>query len=910
MRVATTLSRLHRLFTLRHMASFSSAAAAPSSADAAAPPASRSSLADAPPPDVVASPFVGRVSDGSGVAPPGLRVISEGGAAVLVRPGEVFYNPVQVFNRDLSVMALRAWLAYRSAHATPKDVLRAHIARGVAPGDAPAVVAAAGGAFPPARIMEALSATGLRSLRYASELPQGAVGVIVANDLEPAAAAAIRANVAFNGAAAIALVQPSAGDANLVMGLAARGLPLLPDMASWMGGRAVGAGAPAAAGSAAPAQAPGDAPSPPREGPFLFDSVDLDPYGTAAPFLDAALACIAEGGLLAVTCTDMAVLAGNHQDACRVKYGAVPVKGRHFGEQALRIVLGAIETAANRHKKAVTPLASVCVDFYVRVFVSVSTSASAAATASLRLSQIHQCTGCDSFWLWPLGRDGGSRGGGAGGGRGIEWAADGALRGGVGGGVGMSGVGGGASVAVGEAPAGGAGALAAVEGMGSAEPRVAADSNNTGDAAMVIDDGAGAGMQAASGAAAASPAAAAVGSGEKPPRNKHGGLNKRERRQARQAQEEAAPSPARAAAHVVPNAAPDLPCACPHCGRAVVVGGPLWSAPIHEPQFLEALLTTATANFGEDGTGAAAGVAAGVVAGDGKAATAPVATASAPPAPHPASPAWSPPGLPGVPSYYDLAARATPRGPTDGGSNSTSVVAASRRRLLGVLRSLREELPDAPLLVEASTLASRLRLSTLPLPDLQAAFLNAGYRCSGSHTAPGTIKTDAPPAVWWAVMRAVKAAQEAAAAKAKGVGGAGGGGAEAAPSIAETTANEVAPTSSAAAVPLNTTAAARPPPRHATFVPDAVRALGAMPLAAALASPLSLAPTAAELPPGAAISFEWPAELVERQRVRAEERDRGAGQRFVPNPGAGWGPMARAHGDKKRRTVDNPEAEV
>jgi len=39
--------------------------------------------------------------------------------------------------------------------------------------------------------------------------------------------------------------------------------------------------------------------------------VDLDPYGTAAPFIDGAVQCVTDGGLLAVTCTDLAVLAGH-----------------------------------------------------------------------------------------------------------------------------------------------------------------------------------------------------------------------------------------------------------------------------------------------------------------------------------------------------------------------------------------------------------------------------------------------------------------------------------------------------------------------------------------------------------------------------------------------------------------------
>ena len=39
------------------------------------------------------------------------------------------------------------------------------------------------------------------------------------------------------------------------------------------------------------------------------DVVDLDPYGTAAPFIDAAVQSVADSGLLCVTCTDLSVLA-------------------------------------------------------------------------------------------------------------------------------------------------------------------------------------------------------------------------------------------------------------------------------------------------------------------------------------------------------------------------------------------------------------------------------------------------------------------------------------------------------------------------------------------------------------------------------------------------------------------------
>ena len=56
-----------------------------------------------------------------------------------------------------------------------------------------------------------------------------------------------------------------------------------------------------------------------------FDVVDLDPYGTAVPFLESAIQCIADGGLLAVTCTDMAVLCARSPHVCFYKYGGAPL---------------------------------------------------------------------------------------------------------------------------------------------------------------------------------------------------------------------------------------------------------------------------------------------------------------------------------------------------------------------------------------------------------------------------------------------------------------------------------------------------------------------------------------------------------------------------------------------------------
>ena len=142
------------------------------------------------------------------------------------------------------------------------------------------------------RILEGLSATGLRAIRYAKEIP--GVREVVANDFSKAAVESIQRNITHNQVAD--LVTASHGDASLVMYQN-------------------------------------------REPGSRFDVVDLDPYGTAAPFLDGAVQAVQDGGLLAVTCTDLAVLCGNHSEACHAKYGSTSLRGKLCHESALPILL-------------------------------------------------------------------------------------------------------------------------------------------------------------------------------------------------------------------------------------------------------------------------------------------------------------------------------------------------------------------------------------------------------------------------------------------------------------------------------------------------------------------------------------------------------------------------------------------
>ena len=283
------------------------------------------------------------------VVPDGFTVVREGKAAVLQRAGEVFYNKAQVINRDLSKACLRLFSRARDAEAKDRDskdpsgrTSRRRQRKNGPPGDPLGLADVTG-----MRVLEGLAASGLRAIRYVRELGADELGCVVANDIEDAAVEAMRRNLGFNGMAADG---------------SGRVRPLQSDVRATM-----------------------------LSYERAFDAVDLDPYGTPSTFLDGAVQCVADGGLLLCTATDMAVLCGNTPEVCWSKYGAYPLKGEHCHEQALRVLLYAIETAANRHGRHIQPLLSVSIDFYVRVFVRVYTS-------SLVVKQAPRWPTCTRRW--------------------------------------------------------------------------------------------------------------------------------------------------------------------------------------------------------------------------------------------------------------------------------------------------------------------------------------------------------------------------------------------------------------------------------------------------------------------------------------------------------------------------------
>ena len=108
----------------------------------------------------------------------------------------------------------------------------------------------------------------------------------------------------------------------------------------------------------------------------------------------------------------MPVLGGSYPEVCFAKYGAMPVRGKYVHEMALRTLLHAVDTCANKYGRHVVPWLSLSVDFYVRVFVRVYDSPAEVKRSCLRRVMLHQSVQCPSFYVQPLGQVKAGKGGG------------------------------------------------------------------------------------------------------------------------------------------------------------------------------------------------------------------------------------------------------------------------------------------------------------------------------------------------------------------------------------------------------------------------------------------------------------------------------------------------------------------
>ena len=444
----------------------------------------------------------------------------------------VFYNPVQVQNRDLSILMITLAAeerAVRQAVARQRAELRKDKVK-----DWKTALQAYQDSLDPSQVLkeqstddglsiiDALAASGLRSIRYWNEIP--GIRNVTINDLEALAVERAHQNLKHNKVDQHVVVASGSGNERPA-GICVQQGDAIHELYT---------SRPSSVGSSS-------------NNKPTWDVIDLDPYGSAAPFIDAAVQAVTDGGLLCVTCTDMAALGGSHPDTCYGRYAAMPIqRAGYLQEMALRILLRSLATTAAKYGRTITPRVSVGMNFYIRCFVTVHDDKAGVAKLSLDIGKVFQSTQCQSFVIVPEAQMGGKKG-------------------------------------------------------------------NVFQSAR----------------------------------------------------------------------APGL---CEETGGHYKIGGPMWLGALHDAKWVERAL-------------------------------------------------------------HKLESK-------DPASKPDLQYIATKDRLRGLLQTCAEELPDSPLFYKTSDMASLLKTSSLPLNDVRAALINAGYRVSGYHKDPHAVKTNAPNHVMWDIMRA------------------------------------------------------------------------------------------------------------------------------------------------------------
>jgi tRNA (guanine26-N2/guanine27-N2)-dimethyltransferase len=194
------------------------------------------------------------------------------------------------------------------------------------------------------RVCDPLAGVGARGLRYAKEVREAAK--VVVNDRSREAAELIKRNAELNG------LSPSVEvlnyDANVLL---------------W-GYR-------------------------PR-----FQAVDIDPFGSPAPFIDSACAALSRHGMLMLTATDTAPLSGTQPKACIRRYGAKPLRTEYCHELGIRILIGFCQRVAGMHEIALTPLLAHATKHYFRVYTRAAMGAKRADEIMAQQGYVSQCKTC------------------------------------------------------------------------------------------------------------------------------------------------------------------------------------------------------------------------------------------------------------------------------------------------------------------------------------------------------------------------------------------------------------------------------------------------------------------------------------------------------------------------------------
>lgn len=230
------------------------------------------------------------------------ELINEGSAKIK-KSKSTFYNPAQKTNRDISVLVISEYFKTKES----------------------------------IRILDAMSATGLRGIRYFKEIPNVK---IIFNDISLDSINCIQENLKLNEISNVNVInknfniQDVQNNSSKINIINSDCNVLMCSLLNY------------------------------------FDVIDIDPFGSCSEYIENAFRSIKHNGILCLTSTDKGVLCSN-ENKCIIKYETTILKKFSQNEMAIRALLSCISRHAAKFGISIEPLVSLNIDFYLRIFVRV-----------------------------------------------------------------------------------------------------------------------------------------------------------------------------------------------------------------------------------------------------------------------------------------------------------------------------------------------------------------------------------------------------------------------------------------------------------------------------------------------------------------------------------------------------------
>ncbi|AAT42805.1 tRNA (guanine(26)-N(2))-dimethyltransferase [Picrophilus oshimae] len=147
---------------------------------------------------------------------------------------------------------------------------------------------------------------------------------------------------------------------------------------------------------------------------YLFDYIDIDPYGSIVPYIDKAISRIRNHGYIGITATDLTALTGSNVQKLKRRYNAFALNDSFRHETGIRILIAFFVRHAAAMDRGAFPLISLWHSHYYRIFFKIENGSLNADKALSMIGYYNKKNGIYDYyndvnegemWLGEINRD-------------------------------------------------------------------------------------------------------------------------------------------------------------------------------------------------------------------------------------------------------------------------------------------------------------------------------------------------------------------------------------------------------------------------------------------------------------------------------------------------------------------------